>query len=530
MAASKLALRKLELRGSFSIRKAGCNNHAIGISLLLACSAAIFLLCFMYDDVRTFYGGSSSSEEAVVLQSGLGTTSMNSYGSEEGTVSRPLTEISPSEVDLENAVEERKKSVEALESTGASNDSSIVEESDDSGLNDDSIRSGTPKDKLSQSEVLEMPVGADTTSTDRKSLSGCDISQGKWVYDETYPLYRSKNCPFADPGFRCEENGRPDKDFMKYRWQPHDCDLPRFNPQDMLERLRDQRVVFVGDSLGRNQWESMLCMLAEGVQNKSRIYEINGETISKHVGELIFRFQDYNCTVEYYRDPFLVPQTRPPPHSPSNVTSSLKIDQVSWSAGRWPGANILVFNSGHWWSWEKINRGGGRFQVGNNLTTHGFKEAFHIALNTWASWMEENIDPATTQVFFRSYASVHFRGGSWNSGGHCHEEVKPLTDEDVQKMQKTPWTNKLIVDAINKNIKKKRSVVEFMDVTTSTDYRSDGHSGLYANDVKVMGPTPMNRQDCSHFCLPGVPDTWNELLYATLLARGHGVWGEPIRY
>lgn len=124
----------------------------------------------------------------------------------------------------------------------------------------------------------------------------------------------------------------------------------------MLERLRGQRLVFVGDSLGRNQWESMLCMLAEGVQNKSRIYEINGETIRKHVGELIFRFQDYNCTVEYYRDPFLVPQTRPPPASPGNVTSSLKLDQVSWSAGRWPGANILVFNSGHWWSWEKIGR------------------------------------------------------------------------------------------------------------------------------------------------------------------------------
>lgn len=52
---------------------------------------------------------------------------------------------------------------------------------------------------------------------------------------------------------------------------------------------------------------------------------------------------------------------------------------------------------------------GGRFQTGNNLTTHGFKEAFQIALETWASWMEENIDPATTQVFFRSFASVHFR-------------------------------------------------------------------------------------------------------------------------
>lgn len=124
----------------------------------------------------------------------------------------------------------------------------------------------------------------------------------------------------------------------------------------MLERLRNQRLVFVGDSLGRNQWESMLCMLAEGVQNKSRIYEIDGQPITKHTGELKFRFQDYNCTVEYYRDPFLVPQTRPPRNAPENVTNVLQIDRVSWSASRWPGASILVFNSGHWWSWEKIGR------------------------------------------------------------------------------------------------------------------------------------------------------------------------------
>lgn len=237
--ASKLALRKLELRGSGNCcKKAICSSHAIGILLLLACSAAIFLLCFMYVDVRTFYAN-SSEEEAVVLQRGLGTTSMNSHGSEEGTASRPLTEISleagkggGSEVDSANdLVEEEKKSVEALESRGDGNGSAVVlEESHDPGLNDDSFLSGTHalKDNVSQSEVLEMPVGAETKSIDRKSLSACDISQGKWVYDETYPLYRSRNCPFADPGFRCEENGRPDTDFMKYRWQPRDCDMPRF--------------------------------------------------------------------------------------------------------------------------------------------------------------------------------------------------------------------------------------------------------------------------------------------------------------
>lgn len=71
------------------------------------------------------------------------------------------------------------------------------------------------------------------TGTDRiieeESNSVCDITEGKWVYDQTYPLYRNTTCPFIDEGFNCEGNGRSDKDYMKWRWQPRDCNIPRFS-------------------------------------------------------------------------------------------------------------------------------------------------------------------------------------------------------------------------------------------------------------------------------------------------------------
>jgi hypothetical protein len=44
------------------------------------------------------------------------------------------------------------------------------------------------------------------------------------------------------------------------------------------------RIVFVGDSIGRNQWESLICMLAEVVQNKLQLYEANGSPIIKNKG------------------------------------------------------------------------------------------------------------------------------------------------------------------------------------------------------------------------------------------------------
>ena len=56
---------------------------------------------------------------------------------------------------------------------------------------------------------------------------GCDVFEGNWVWDESYPLYQSKDCNFLDGGFRCSENGRHDLFYTKWRWQPKHCNLPR---------------------------------------------------------------------------------------------------------------------------------------------------------------------------------------------------------------------------------------------------------------------------------------------------------------
>lgn len=58
--------------------------------------------------------------------------------------------------------------------------------------------------------------------------STCALFVGTWVRDETYPLYQSSNCPIIDPEFNCQMYGRPDSDYLKYRWRPLDCELPRY--------------------------------------------------------------------------------------------------------------------------------------------------------------------------------------------------------------------------------------------------------------------------------------------------------------
>jgi len=64
----------------------------------------------------------------------------------------------------------------------------------------------------------------------------------------------------------------------------------RFNATDFLVRLKGKRLMLVGDSMNRNQFESILCVLREGLQNKSRMYEIHGHKITKGRGYFVFKF------------------------------------------------------------------------------------------------------------------------------------------------------------------------------------------------------------------------------------------------
>lgn len=58
--------------------------------------------------------------------------------------------------------------------------------------------------------------------------TNCALFVGTWVQDDSYPIYQSSNCPIIDPQFNCKLFGRPDSDYLRYRWRPLNCDLPRY--------------------------------------------------------------------------------------------------------------------------------------------------------------------------------------------------------------------------------------------------------------------------------------------------------------
>ncbi|KAK9671625.1 hypothetical protein RND81_12G043300 [Saponaria officinalis] len=348
-----------------------------------------------------------------------------------------------------------------------------------------------------------------------EKLVGCDLYDGNWVKDESYPLYKPGSCKLVDEQFNCFLNGRPDSDYQKLKWKPNSCSLPRLNGGHMLELLRGKRLVFVGDSLNRNMWESLVCILKNSVKDKKKVYEAFGRHHFRTEASYSFVFKDYNCTVEFFVSPFLVQQWEVKDKN-GTTQETLRLDLIVSDADQFKNADYIVFNTGHWWTHDKTSKGEDYYQEGSHVYKQlDVTEAFRRAITTWARWVDANIDPQRTHVLFRGYSASHFSGGQWNSGGQCDSETEPIKNETY--LTEYPWKMKVFESVI----KGMKIPVSYLNVTRLTDYRKDGHPSVYrkqhlSGDEKK---SPLRYQDCSHWCLPGVPDSWNELLYAELLRK-----------
>uniref|UniRef100_A0A7N0UMH0 Trichome birefringence-like N-terminal domain-containing protein n=1 Tax=Kalanchoe fedtschenkoi TaxID=63787 RepID=A0A7N0UMH0_KALFE len=252
--------------------------------------------------------------------------------------------------------------------------------------------------------------GYNISSNFTTSNADCNIFYGRWVQDNRYPMYDASECPFVERGFNCLGNGRPDTDYLRWRWKPDNCEIPVLDVQSALVKLRNKRIVFVGDSMSRTQWESLICMLMSGVKDRTSVYEINRNKITKRIRFLGVRFSSFNLSVDFYRSVYLVRHGWIPKHAPKRVRSALKLDELDNISLEWVNSDVLIFNTGQWWVPGKLFDTGCYFQVGGSLKLGlSIPGAFRIALDTWASWVDSNIDTNRTSVFFRTFEPSHWR-------------------------------------------------------------------------------------------------------------------------
>ncbi|GJM98279.1 hypothetical protein PR202_ga15269 [Eleusine coracana subsp. coracana] len=347
------------------------------------------------------------------------------------------------------------------------------------------------------------------------AAAGCDLFRGRWVVDDSYPLYDASACPFVPSAFDCRRNGRPDADYLRLRWRPDGYRLPRFDGLDFLRRWRGKRIKFVGDSLGMNQWVSFVCMLHAAVPAPARVtvLKTNGMAVST------VRFEDYDVSVVLHYTRFLVDVVK------EDVGRVLNLGSMRRKATSWLRADLVVFNTWHWWTykgagqeWDLVHDGNGTYHRDMDRLT-----AFSKGLATWARWIDANVDPSRTRVFFQGISPSHYNYKPTEPESSdaaeatptpvvgCYNRTQPLDDvaTDAAGSGSQITAAQAVVQEV---IGAMSTPVSLLDITELSQLRIDAHPSVYREPGRTAA-------DCTHWCIAGVPDAWNQIMYAVLLQQ-----------
>ena len=344
-----------------------------------------------------------------------------------------------------------------------------------------------------------------------QGVDNCDVYDGDWIYVNSAPRYRLVKpivgadvlaqvpARHAKQPYRyfwgCDDKPKQIFEPSQYRWQPRNCELPELTRQSFCDKFAGLSVLFVGDSLQGQIFRSIVSLTNATLFNlapidgESRELGISGYNLLHEVRlDAIVNCNDSvvshksNTEMEsllaqtrllFRRDEWFMRDAKRPKPTATEGTGGPRWYQP-WGADL-AQADVLVFNAGSHYRPSKQYKA--EMQDTLDYLAKSWKPGGRrIIFRETAHHLPCKTLPRALRFSELSYFAANLTGG-----------IHPTIGEVLEQ-------NKFMADA-----------VAAINGTT-----------LFVNDLsrcRLDDHNPPHRAgDCSHFCLPGTPDTWNDIL------------------
>ncbi|KAI3837674.1 hypothetical protein MKW98_027033, partial [Papaver atlanticum] len=222
----------------FSLKTKVFSRFSIGAGSSILILSLIFLYCPSSLFQPMFQGFRTSNDLNRGNSSSLSFSSTPSNSSNNRNFSDfDLGKLGKAHDGIQGNVSEGSKNSSFLSSTGGGRGDKSLEGNVSEGSKNATFLSSIEEEqrthegnfteqKTNENLVSEEDGNSTSSSSINEGKKKCDIYNGKWVRDEKVPYYPVGSCPYIERSFNCRINGRRNDDYLKWRWQPDECDIP----------------------------------------------------------------------------------------------------------------------------------------------------------------------------------------------------------------------------------------------------------------------------------------------------------------
>ena len=332
---------------------------------------------------------------------------------------------------------------------------------------------------------------------------------GQWIQNysvDRVASYWAMSCPFEIRSYSCASSeGKFGNQHALYsrslRFNPRGCQLDSFDRQRFVTYLNGRHLEFFGDSMTRQHFISVLCHLLPYVDwsATNRFWGRNHHDVhAPGCGKDVTAPKSsdkWPCHQRYHG-------VMVNPHRANNTAC---IFLTTGSRVCYRGFLSHFVN-------QYMNHFNNNVLIVANAGLHGGTNDYRIVLENFVTKYEAIEKSKRPFVVYREHAAQHFKGrrdGSFQKRVHVNKgnagSNLPLDVPCQASIDNGPTDSR---------VRYEEQVVSRAKIPILLTYEATKATGCAHIGTQSTGIV-----DCTHFCLPGVPDNWTELLF-NFLAGG----------